>query len=142
MTPLWNKLDKWKILRGEKYSSDHAGEKYSVGIKIPCRVVDNNLLGIPLLLEVLIDFAGVRRLCRGRSFRGFWLRITQLYPVKEITLLNQAGRRVRVLRGDELPEFTGDKLTVCGYEFQFSWGARLDFSGEALICWGSDSFEC
>ena len=33
-----------------------------------------------------MNFAGVRRLRRGRSFRGFWLRITQLYPVKEITL--------------------------------------------------------
>ena len=70
-------------------------------------------LGISLLSEVLIDFAGGRKIfCRRRSFRGFWLRITQLYPVKEITLLNKAGRRVRALRGDKLPESTGDKLTA------------------------------
>ena len=49
--------------------------------------VDSSLLRIPLLLEVLRDFAGDRKELRWRRpFRGFWLRITQLYPVKEITL--------------------------------------------------------
>ena len=46
----------------------------------------NSAGDILVVLEVLIDFAGGRKiLCRGRSFRGFWLRITQLYPGREIT---------------------------------------------------------
>ena len=48
---------------GEKrYSNDHAGEQYSVG-RDALLNVDNNLLGIPLLLEVLIDFAGDKKDC-------------------------------------------------------------------------------
>ena len=74
MTPLRNKLGKWKILRGEKITP----------LGIPLMSYAGDIL---VVLEVLIDFAGDRKiLCRGRSFRGFWLRITQLYPVKEITL--------------------------------------------------------
>ena len=43
---------------------------------------------------------------------------------------------------DKLPESTGDKLTAWGYEFQLSWGTRLDFPGEVLTAGGSDSFDC
>ena len=46
--------------------------------------------------------------------------------------MNKAGRRVRALRGDKLPESTGDKLIAWGYEFQISWGTRLDSLGEVL----------
>ena len=81
-----DELGEWITLQGERYFDDLAGKQYSVGREMCCWNVDNNLLGIPLLLEVLMDFAGVRRLRRGRSFRGFWLRITQLYPGREITL--------------------------------------------------------
>ena len=38
--------------------------------------------------------------------------------------MNKAGRRVRVLRGDKLPESTGDKLPA---------GDDSNFSGEILI---------
>ena len=40
--------------------------------------------------------------------------------------MNKAGRRVRVLRGDKLPESTGDKLIAWGYGFQFFLG-KLDW---------------
>ena len=45
--------------------------------------------------------------------------------------MNKAGRRVRVLRGDKLPESTGDELIAWGYGFQFFLG-KLDWtlSGE------------
>ena len=43
----------------KRYSSDHAGKQYSVGNRDALLNVDS-LLRIPLLLEVLIDFAGDR----------------------------------------------------------------------------------
>ena len=43
---------------------------------------------------------------------------------------------------DKLPESTGDKLTAWGYGLPPSWETGLDFSGEVLIYWGSDSTEC
>ena len=44
-----NNLGEWITLRGKKYSSDLAGEQYSVGREMLCWNVDNNLLRIPLL---------------------------------------------------------------------------------------------
>ena len=71
MTPLGNELGEWITLRGENYSNDPAGKQYSVGREIFCWNVDGNFDGDTIVvLEVLIDFAGDRRLCRGRSFRG------------------------------------------------------------------------
>ena len=130
MTPLRSKLGKWKILRGEKILQRPCWEAILCGQRDALLSVDNNLLGIPLLLEVLMDFAGVRRLRRGRSFRGFWLRITQLYPGKEITLWIKPDDAF-VFCEDKLPESTRDKLTAWGDEFQLSWGNWIGFS------WGS-----
>ena len=57
--------------------------------------------------------------------------------------MNKAGQRVRVLRGDKLPESTGDKLTAWGDGFQLSWGNRIGLSwGNFELHWGSDSIEC
>ena len=57
-----NKLGEWITLRGEKYSSDLAGEQYSVGREVPCWNVDGNFAGDTIVvLEVLIDFAGDKK---------------------------------------------------------------------------------
>ena len=45
MTPLGNKLGKWITLRGENYSSDLAGEQYSVGREVFYWDVDGNFVG-------------------------------------------------------------------------------------------------
>ena len=55
--------------------------------------------------------------------------------------MNKAGRRVRALRGDKLPESTGGKLIAWGMNSKFPGETGLDSLGEVLICWGSDSFE-
>ena len=58
MTPLGNKLDEEITLRGENYSSDLAGEQYSVGREVRCWDVDGNFAGDSVvMLEVLVDFA-------------------------------------------------------------------------------------
>ena len=45
MTLLGNKLGEWITLRGENYSSDLAGEQYSVGREVRCWDVDGNSAG-------------------------------------------------------------------------------------------------
>ena len=53
MTPLGNKLGEWITLRGEKYSSDLAGEQYSVGKEVPCWNIDGSFAGDTIVvLEV------------------------------------------------------------------------------------------
>ena len=57
MTPLGNKLEDYSA--GENYSSDLAGEQYSVGREVLCWDVDDNFAGdTVVMLEVLIDSAG------------------------------------------------------------------------------------
>ena len=57
-----------------------------MGREVLCWDVDDNFVGdTVVMLEVLIDTAGDEKTSSGRSFRGFWLRITQLYPGGEIT---------------------------------------------------------
>ena len=56
MTPLGNKLSEWITLRGEHYSSDLAGEQYSVGREVLCWDVDGNLAGD------IVDVGSVNRL--------------------------------------------------------------------------------
>ena len=106
------------------------GEKSTLTILLG----SNTLWGERYFAEMLmVTLLGIRGLCWERSFRGFWLRITQLYPGREITLWIKPGD-VFVLCEDKLPESTRDKLTVRGDGFQLSWGTRLDSPGEVLNC--------
>ena len=86
---------------------------------------------------MLKDINGLRRgigkLRQGRSFPGYWLRITQLYPGGGNNLLNKAGGAFGFCK---LPESTGDKLIAWGDGFQLSLGTRLDTPGEVLSCIG------
>ena len=63
-----NKLDDEITLRGENYSSDLAGEQYSVGREVLAGILMVTSLGIPLMLEVLIDFAGGKKTLSGTTF--------------------------------------------------------------------------
>ena len=64
-----NKLGEWITLRGEKYSSDLAGEQYSVGREVLCWNADGNFIGgTVVMLEVLIDFAGDKKTSSGTIF--------------------------------------------------------------------------
>ena len=58
--------------------------------------------------------------------------------------MNKAGRRVRVLRGDKLPESTGDELPGGDMDSNIPGEIfRLDSPGEIFeIYWGSGSAEC
>ena len=54
---------------GRSYSSDLAGEQYSVGREILCWDVDDNFAGDTInMLEVLIDSAGDRKTSSGKIF--------------------------------------------------------------------------
>ena len=52
MTPLRNNLANGRFCGEKRYSDDHAGKQYSVGIEKFLLNVDSSLLRIPLLLEV------------------------------------------------------------------------------------------
>ena len=66
-------LGEWITLRGRK-------------VTLAILLGNNTLWGERYFAEMLmVTSLGIRRLCRERSFCGFWLRITQLYPGREIT---------------------------------------------------------
>ena len=79
---------------------------------------------------MLIDFAGDKKTLLTTLFPWLLAEDNPVISCYGNNSLNQAGRRVRALRGDKLPESTRDKLIAWGYEFQPSWGAGLDSSGE------------
>ena len=57
-----NKLGEWIPLREENYSSDLAGEQYSVGREVLCWNVDGNFAGDTIVvLEVLLNFVGDKK---------------------------------------------------------------------------------
>ena len=57
-----NKLGEWITLRGKKYSSDLAGEQYSVGREVLCWDDDNSAGDTIVMLEVLMDSAGDKKI--------------------------------------------------------------------------------
>ena len=62
--------------------------------------------------------------------------IGMIEPKASNNSLSQAGRRVRVLRGGKLPEYSGDKLTAWGRWTPTFLGNWMGLSWGVLNCWG------
>ena len=101
-----------RFCREKRYSSDHAGKQYSVGRGMLCWIVDNNLLGMSLLFEVLMDFAGDTKASLTTLFPWLLAEDNPVISYWGNNSLNKAGRRVRALRGISFQNLLGISLLL------------------------------